>query len=257
MGIRDAVSVFAERGSSPAQARFARSVQRFALPQPQWLLVADAAARPAAVGNCLSADPTLARSGRFRDPRALLRALLRQLGGREPDPGAAIVDSRTLHSTCESGGRGLPWRQKEKRQQNPYRAQAFRLGCGYPGAPHLGHLLALSVTPANGGDRAQVGALCEQVQEVTGQSVQLVWVDQGYNGEGAAQEAAQAGVELHVVKLPQAKKRWVVERSFAWANRFRRLVKEYERLPQTLRGLHFCAFACLRAQKLIKLLLSP
>ena len=52
-----------------------------------------------------------------------------------------------------------------------------------------------------------------------------------------------------VVKLEEAKrgfvllpKRWVVERSFAWAARFRRLAKDYERLPQTLAGLHWVAF---------------
>jgi transposase len=37
----------------------------------------------------------------------------------------------------------------------------------------------------------------------------------------------------------------VVERDFAWASRFRRLVRDYERLPQTVAGLHFVAFACL------------
>ena len=74
--------------------------------------------------------------------------------------------------------------------------------------------------------------------------------DQGYTGERAATAARANGIELNVVKLPQAKRgfvllprRWVVERSFAWATRFRRLVKDYERLPQTLEGLHFAAFA--------------
>ena len=54
------------------------------------------------------------------------------------------------------------------------------------------------------------------------------------------------------VRTPEAKRgfvllprRWVVERSFAWATRFRRLVRDYERLPQTLAGLHVVAFACL------------
>jgi len=37
----------------------------------------------------------------------------------------------------------------------------------------------------------------------------------------------------------------VVERDFAWASRFRRLARDYERLPQVLAGLHFIAFACL------------
>ena len=53
------------------------------------------------------------------------------------------------------------------------------------------------------------------------------------------------------VLLPR---RWVVERSFAWLTRFRRLVRDYERLPETLAGLHFVAFAMLLAQRLVELL---
>lgn len=181
-----------------------------------------------------------------------LRALLRQLGGREPLPSATIVDSRTLISTCESGGRaGYDGAKKRKGSKIHIAVDT------------LGHLLALTVTPANEGDRTQVGTLCEQVQSVTGENVQLVWVDAGYTGDKAEQAAKEQGVELHVVKLEQAKKgfvllprRWVVERSFAWANRFRRLVKDYERLPETLKGLHFLAFACLMATKLVNVILS-
>ena len=67
-----------------------------------------------------------------------------------------------------------------------------------------------------------------------------------------------------MVKLPEAKRgfvllprRWVVERSFAWAARFRRLARDYERLPETLAGLHFVAFACLMLHRVIPLLAQP
>ena len=127
-----------------------------------------------------------------------------------------------------------------------------------PGAVDgLGHLLAVRVTPANAQERDQVGELCEAVQEATGQSVEVAYVDQGYTGDKPRDEARAANVELCVVKLPEAKrgfvllpKRWVVERSFAWASRFRRLARDYERLPQTLAGLHFVAFICLMLAKL-------
>jgi transposase InsO family protein len=76
--------------------------------------------------------------------------------------------------------------------------------------------------------------------------------DQGYSGAKPQQAAAQHGIQLEVVKLPAAKKgfvllprRWVVERSFGWMARFRRLARDYERLPATLKGLHFLAFAIL------------
>ena len=76
--------------------------------------------------------------------------------------------------------------------------------------------------------------------------------DQGYTGEEPAQAALAEGIELQVIKLPEAKKGfvllprcWAVERSFGWLNRFRRLARDYERLPETLAGLHFVVFSCL------------
>ena len=113
------------------------------------------------------------------------------------------------------------------------------------------------MTPASDQERAQVGVLADAVQEVTGNTVELAWGDHGYTGEDPAEAADARGIELVVVRLPKAKKgfvllprRWVVERSFAWATRFRRLAKDYERLPTTVAGLHFVAFACLMLHKL-------
>lgn len=80
----------------------------------------------------------------------------------------------------------------------------------------------------------------------------LAWADQGYTGEQARQAAQDNGIDLQIVKLPEAKKgfvlllkRWVVERSFGWLARFRRLSRDYERLPQVLSGLHFLVFTVL------------
>lgn len=74
-----------------------------------------------------------------------------------------------------------------------------------------------------------------------------------------AHDAEAHGIRLEVVKLPQAKqgivllpKRWVVERSFGWMSRFRRLVRDYERLPETLAGLHLIAFAVLMAKRFVE-----
>ena len=94
---------------------------------------------------------------------------------------------------------------------------------------------------------------------MTQNSVEVAFVDQGYTGEQAEQDAQQAGLQLIVVKLPEAKKgfvllprRWVVERSFAWTARFRRLARDYERTPQVLEGLHYLAFAILMLQAFLK-----
>ena len=125
----------------------------------------------------------------------------------------------------------------------------------------LGHLVATVVTPASEQERAQVSDLAEQVQMVTGDTVELAYVDQGYTGTEPAAAAAAHGIQLEVVKLPDAQgprqgfvlwpKRWVVERSFAWLARFRRLARDYERLPQTVAGLVFLAFTCLMLSQLI------
>ena len=116
----------------------------------------------------------------------------------------------------------------------------------------LGHLLALYVSAADQQDRTQVAELAKRVQEETGETVEVAFVDQRYTGDNAADAAAEHGIKLEVVKLPTAKRgfvllprRWVVERSFGWMSRFRRLARDYERLPETLAGLHYLAFVIL------------
>lgn len=175
-----------------------------------------------------------------------LRAMLRWAAGRNAQPTAVIFDSATRQSTPESGHRA------------GYDGYKRRKGSKLHGAVDtLGELLALLVTPANAQDRAQVATLAAAVQAVTGQSVELGFVDQGYTGEQAAADAAEHGIRLEVVKLEEAKRgfvllprRWVIERSFAWAVRFRRLAKDYERLPEVVAGLHFLAFATLMLHRL-------
>ena len=181
-----------------------------------------------------------------------LRELLRVAQGRKPQPTAAIFDGRTLQSTPESGGRAGWDGAKKKNGSKVHMA-----------VDTLGHLLALLVTPANDQERAQVAQLAKAVQEATGQTVEVAYVDQGYTGPEAAEAAKEQGIQLEVVKLPEAKKgfvllprRWVVERSFGWAFRFRRLARDYERLPETLAGLHFVAYACLMLVRVVSLLHS-
>jgi transposase len=181
------------------------------------------------------------RAGCFEAMVADLRALLRLAAGRAPDPTAVILDSRTLQSTPESGGRAGYDGAKRKKGSKLHIA-----------VDTLGHLLVARVTPATEQDRAQVAALAAAVQEATGESVEVAFVDQGYTGEAPAAAAQTHGMRLEVIKLPEARRgfvllprRWVVERTFAWSARFRRLARDYERLPETLAGLHFVAFACL------------
>lgn len=177
-----------------------------------------------------------------------LRILLREFAGRKGEPTAMILDSRTLQSTPESGARGGYDGAKRRKGSKVHAA-----------VDTLGHLLALHVTAADEQDRAQVDKLAEAVQQITGETIELAYVDQGYTGENAAEAAAKHGVRLEVVKHTEVKRgfvllprRWVVERSFAWAARFRRLARDYERLAKTLAALHYLAFAILMLANLAR-----
>ncbi|GEM87709.1 IS5 family transposase [Meiothermus granaticius] len=179
-----------------------------------------------------------------------LGVLLRLAEGRSAQPSAAIFDSRTLQSSPESGGRAGYDGAKRRKGSKVHVA-----------VDTLGHLLALHVTSANEQDRAQMSELAQAVQQATQQNVELAYVDAGYTGERARQDAQAQGIHLEVVKLPQVRKgfvllprRWVVERSFGWVARFRRLARDYERLPQTLAGLHFLAFAILLLSRFVNLM---
>ena len=181
------------------------------------------------------------KAGCFEAMAHDLRMMLRLLAGKSLQPSAAILDARTLQSTPESGPRaGYDGHKKRKGSKV------------HMGVDTLGHLLALKVTAANEQERAQVGQLAEKLQEVTKENIELAYVDQGYTGEQPAAEAQAQGIKLEVVKLQEAKKgfvllprRWVVERSFAWAARFRRLARDYERLATSLEGIHWIAFVTL------------
>src|SRR5262249_816917 len=175
-----------------------------------------------------------------------LRAVLRVAEGRKESPTAAIIDSRTLQSTPESGGRAGYDGAKRRKGSKVHLA-----------VDTLGHLLALCVTATDEQDRAQVSEPAKRAQEETGQTVEIAYVDQGYTGENAADAAEEHGIKLEVVKLPTAKRgfvllprRWVIERSFGWMSRFRRLARDYECLPETLAGLHYVAFVILLALQL-------
>ncbi len=193
------------------------------------------------------------KAGVFENMTHDLRELVRLTQNRGRQPSAVVLDGRTLQSTPESGARAGYDGHKRKQGAKVHAA-----------VDTLGSSLALVVTPADEQERAQVEKLAAEVQRVTGENVEVAFADQGYTGLAAAEAAEQHGIKLVVVKHTEAKrgfvllpKRWVVERSFAWTSRFRRLAKDYERLAETLKGLHFLAFTCLLLHRLLPLLNRP
>ena len=174
-----------------------------------------------------------------------LREMIRLALERGPHPTAVVMDGRTLQSTPESGGRAGFDGHKKKHGSKVHVA-----------VDTLGNLLAPIATPANEQERGQVAALARDVQAACGQSVQLAFVDQGYTGEDAKDAANEHGIRLEVVKHTEAKRgfvllprRWVVERTFGWLGRFRRLARDYERLTATLQGWHWVAALVLFLQQ--------
>ena len=153
--------------------------------------------------------------------------------GRSGAPTAVVLDGRTLQSTPESGHRAGYDGAKRRKGSKAHIA-----------VDTLGQLLSVVIPPANEQERDQVGKLCERVQEITGQTVQVGFVDQGYTGEEAEHAAAVHDTDLQIVKQLEGQtgyvllpRRWVVERSFAWLGRFRRLARDYERLSSSFISL--------------------
>ena len=123
----------------------------------------------------------------------------------------------------------------------------------------LGLLLSLVVTEASCPERlGGVAVVLEAAQEVS-ENLSVLWVDQGFSGENFARvirQLAQAHVEVICRKQPGFEilpKRWIVERTFAWWNRFRRLSKDYELLPEISETMIYGVMIRLMLGRLAKL----
>jgi transposase len=167
-----------------------------------------------------------------------LRELLRQVHGRTSDPTASVLDSRTLQSTPESGARAGFDPVKRRKGTKMHLA-----------VDTLGYSLAMESSPADEQDRTHAAPLIEKMQDATGGSIEIAYADQAYSGQDTAQAVAEKGVVLVIVKREKNQKgfvvlpkRWVVERSFGWIARCRRLLRDFERLADVLTGLHRVAF---------------
>ena len=242
MGLCGTVPHADEGRRAAARAQLARGVQCAALAGAPWrLLPHDFPPWPAVYQQFRR----WSEAGCFETLVSDMRSIIRAGQGRSGQPSAVILDGRTLQSSCESGPRAGYDGYKRRRGSKVHMA-----------VDTLGHLIGLTVTPANEQERAQVKALCQAVQDATGETVKVAWADQGYTGQDAKSDAKAAGIELRVVKLPEARKgfvllprRWVVERSFGWLARFRRLSRDFERLPHVLAALHFLVFVTLMLPK--------
>ncbi|MER5908086.1 IS5 family transposase [Streptomyces mirabilis] len=157
-----------------------------------------------------------------------LRGLVREAEGRDREPTAAVIDAQSLRAAPSVPRATSGWDNGKKVGG---RKRHVVVDC-------LGLLLVVTVTAANVQDRDAAGPLLERLRDRFHKIV-LVWADGGYAGRLVTWAAEKLRLTLQIVRrsddasgfvvLPR---RWVVERTLSWLMRSRRLVRDYEALPE-------------------------
>ncbi len=161
------------------------------------------------------------RDGTWQTIHDCLRGIVREQAGKEPLASAGMIDSQSIKSTGVAGERGYDAGKKINGRKRHVLVDT------------LGLIIAVVVTIASVQDRDGAKLL---FADATGQTrLEKVWADGGYRGKLIAWTQQKYGWDLEIVKRPPDQKgfavlprRWVVERTFGWLNRYRLLSKEYE-----------------------------